>query len=273
MRATILGLVVSVSVLGGAPARGQQEDRSAHPPVRLVVIDPGHGGSQLGAVGPNGLQEKDLVLDIAVKLGAQLRLAGLKVVYTRDKDVFMSLPERAEIANRAKADLFVSLHANSSPDPTARGSETYFVSLEASDEDARRVAITENEVFRPVGGAADSGDIISKILGDLIRTEHLRGSADFAMAIQRELAQLPTPSRGVKQGPFFVLGGVNMPAVLLEVGFVSHPEDEQRFKTAQYQEMIARAITRGVMNVADERRKLRARAASAGATGAESSPQ
>jgi len=262
MRAAIRIFVVSgLCVLGSAPARGQQPEQSAQPPVRLVVVDPGHGGSQFGAVGPTGLREKDLVLNIALKLGAQLRLAGMRVVYTREKDVFLSLAERAEIANRARADLYVSLHANSSPDPAARGSETYFVSLEASDDDARRVAITENEVFRPEGAAADSGDIISRILGDLIRTDHMRGSADFAMAIQRELAQLPTPSRGVKQGPFFVLGGVNMAAVLLEVGFVSHGEDEQRFKTAQYQEMIARAITRGVMNVADERRKLRERVA------------
>jgi len=151
--------------------RGQEPDQSTYQPVRLVVIDPGHGGWQFGAVGPGGLREKDLVLDIALKLGAQLRLAGMRVVYTREKDVFLSLAERAEIANRAKADLFVSLHANSSPDPTARGSETYFVSLEASDDDAARVAITENEVFRPEGAAPGSGDIISKILGDLIRTD------------------------------------------------------------------------------------------------------
>src|SRR5262245_29974571 len=262
IRATIPTLVTCLFALGGVPAHAQQGDpsQSVQPPVRVVVVDAGHGGADLGAAGPSGLREKDLVLEIAMKLGAQLRLAGLRVIYTREKDVFLSLAERTEIANRAKADLYVSLHANSSPDPTARGSETYFVSQEVSDEDARRVAMTENEVFKPEGGAADSGDILGAILGDLIRTDHMRSSSEFALSIQRELAQLPAPNRGVKQGPFFVLGGVNMPAVLLEIGFLTHPEDEQRFKTPQYQEMIARAVTRGVTNVADERRKVRERA-------------
>ncbi len=254
-------MVSGLCVLGTAPApvRAQQPERPTQPPVRLVVIDPGHGGGDFGAAGPSGLREKDVALGVGLKLGAQLRLAGMRVVFTREKDTFLSVAERAEIANRAKADLYISIHANSSPDPSARGSETYFLSMEASDKDALRVAMTENEVFRPEGAAPNSGDIISKILGDLIRTDHMRGSAEFAIAIQREVAQLPAPNRGVKQGPFFVLGGVNMPAVLLEMGFLTHPEDEQRFRTTVFQEMIARAVTRGVMNVADERRKLRER--------------
>ena len=248
-------------MLGTAPAWAQTPDQTAPPPpVRLVVVDPGHGGGDIGATGKAGLREKDLVLEVAMKLGAQLRLAGIRVIYTREADLFLTVAERAEIANRAKADLFISLHANSSPDPAATGSETYFVSEKVSDEDARRVAETENEVFHPEGGAKDSGDVLSQILGDLIRTDHMRGSAEVAMAIQRELALLPTPNRGVKQGPFFVLGGVNMPAVLLEMGFLTHPEDEERFKTVQYKDMIARAVTRGVMNVSDARRKLRDRA-------------
>jgi N-acetylmuramoyl-L-alanine amidase len=218
---------------------------AAEPPL-AVVVDPGHGGSDFGARGPAGALEKDLVLAIARRTGEALAERGVRVVYTREKDVFVTLAERTEIANRARADLFLSIHANSAPDPDARGSETYFLSEEASDEEALRTALAENEVFRQEGTAADSADVVGSILGDMIRSDHLQRSSRVAAGIQRGLARLPVPSRGVKQAPFAVLSGVNMPAVLVEVGFLSHADEERRLRARDRQTELARAIASAV---------------------------
>jgi N-acetylmuramoyl-L-alanine amidase len=215
--------------------------------VRTVVIDPGHGGADFGARGPHGDVEKDVVLGVARRLGAYLERPGLRVVYTREADEFVSLALRTEIANRARGDVFLSIHANSAPDAEAAGSETYFLSVDASDEDARRVALTENAVFDQPGAVPDSADIVGGILGDLIVTDHLRGSRLIAAEVQHNLADLPGPSRGVKQAPFVVLMGVNMPAVLVEIGFLTHPGEADRLTSHRHQDALARAIGEGVL--------------------------
>jgi N-acetylmuramoyl-L-alanine amidase len=237
VRALLLAPLLAIVAPGAAPP--------ADPEI-AVVVDAGHGGSDFGARGTEGAREKDLVLAIARRTGQALAERGIRVVYTREKDVFVTLAERTEIANRARADLFLSIHANSAPDPDARGSETYFLSADASDEEALRTALAENEVFRQEGTAADSVDVVGSILGDMIRSDHLQRSSRVAAAIQRGLARLPVPSRGVKQAPFAVLSGVNMPAVLVEVGFLSHPDEERRLRARDGQSALATAIAEAV---------------------------
>ena len=214
-----------------------------------VVIDAGHGGEDEGARGPHGLLEKDVVLDVARNLAARLSRAGLRVVMTRSQDVFVPLEERTYIANDARGDLFLSIHANAARDDAARGSETYFMSLEASDEHARGVAARENEAFgAKKGGAGADGDPLVAILGDLIQNEHLTESSDFARRAELRLAALDSgPSRGVKQAPFVVLAGVQMPAALVEIGFITHPGEEQELRTAKRREAIAKVLADAVL--------------------------
>jgi N-acetylmuramoyl-L-alanine amidase len=212
-----------------------------------VVIDAGHGGDDHGAEGPAGLREKDLVLDLARRLAKKLRAQGLEVRFTRDADAFVALDARTEIANRAAADLFVSIHANASRAQSARGVETYFASPEASDEAAEELARAENAAFGPMAGKLADGDPLLSILGDLMAQEQLSDSQEFARLAQRELAQgAAARSRGVKQAPFVVLMGVRMPAVLVEVGFITNPADEKVLRKAAERERIATGLSRAI---------------------------
>jgi len=234
----ILGALACVSLWAG--------ELEARERVKVVVIDAGHGGDDFGAVGVTGTLEKDVAIAFSRILGKRLERAGLRVVYTRTEDVFVSLAERTAIANITRADLFLSIHANSSPDSEVRGPETYFISLEASEGDGADVVMTENQVFKREGVTIDSSDVVGAILGDLIRMDLLRVSSEVAAAIQRGLADLPGPSRGVRQGKFIVLSGVNMPAVLIELGFLTNPSDEQKLNQESYRQRLAEAIVRAV---------------------------
>jgi N-acetylmuramoyl-L-alanine amidase len=216
-----------------------------------VVIDPGHGGVDLGARGHGGALEKDLVLRGARRIGTGLEALGMRVVFTRTEDRFLTLAERTEVANRAGGDLYLSIHGNWAEDRDARGPETFFLSLEASDEEAQRVAMTENQVFGQEAAVADSDDIVGAILGDLILTDHLRASSQIAAAIQRNLAKLPGPDRGVKQAPFVVLMGVNMPAALVEIGFLTNAEEATQLRKRAYQGEIAEAVVLAVKGYRD----------------------
>lgn len=234
-------------VWGFAPARvgvNAAEDPSVTPPDHpIVVVDPGHGGADYGARGPGGLLEKDLVLRIGRELGHALEQAGYRVVLTRSSDRFVSLAERTEIANRARGDVFVSIHANASPDRDAAGVETFFLSTDATDEEALRIAELENAWLRPAAVVPGTESVVGGILGDLVWTAHLERSSWLAAEVQRRLARLPGPSRGVKQAPFVVLMGVNMPAILVETGFLTHPREGQRLRQAAHRRAIARGLT------------------------------
>jgi len=247
-----LGLSVGIA-LGIALAPGAFAD-AARP---TVVIDPGHGGADVGARGASGALEKDLTLAVAKKVAALLKEQGIAVVLTRKTDVFVALGERTEIANRARAEMFVSIHANSAPEKTVSGIETYFLSLEASDDEAMRVAMTENEVFKQAGTADEAGDVVGAILGDLIRTEHLRESSALAAAIQRRLAHLSAESRGVKQAPFVVLTGVNMPAALVEIGFITNASESKRMRQRDRQAEIAKALAAAIGEAMVQNREAR----------------
>jgi N-acetylmuramoyl-L-alanine amidase len=241
MRPRTSAALLALLLVAAEPAGDLEAERPA-----VVVIDPGHGGADFGARGLSGGLEKDLALRVARRLGVALEAEGWSVVFTREDDSFVTLAERTEIANRSRGDLFLSIHANAADDPEASGVETFFLSLEASDDEARRVAMAENGVFHQTSAVPDSADIVGGILGDMIRTENLRVSSEVASAVQHELSALPGGSRGVKQAPFVVLMGVNMPAVLIEAGFLTNRDDERRLGSRAHRGAIAAAIARGL---------------------------
>jgi N-acetylmuramoyl-L-alanine amidase len=211
-----------------------------------IVIDPGHGGHDTGTIGPNGLEEKDLVLDVGRRLGKLLQARlGAEVVYTRKDDTFIPLETRTSIANQEQADLFVSIHANSSRDPDARGVETYYLnftsSAEALDVAARENAASDKSIH-------ELQDLVKKIA----LKEKIEESREFASNVQRALhsglaAKSPgVRDRGVKKAPFIVLIGANMPSILAEISFVSNPGDERRLRTPDYRQRIAESLYRGI---------------------------
>lgn len=215
------------------------------PGIRTIVIDPGHGGKEVGAVGPGGTLEKDLTLEISRRLADSLAARlGARVVLTRTDDSVVSLDQRTAIANQYEADLFLSVHMNAAVVPDAKGSETYFLSLEASDELARRAAETENASS---GSTSDSRTDLKLILWDLAQQSYLDESSRFAQAIQEEMnAASAIANRGVKQAPFKVLIGATMPAALVEVGFITNAEEEAKLKSDAFQSTMVEALTRAV---------------------------
>jgi len=214
--------------------------------VGRIVIDAGHGGHDTGTIGPTGLMEKDLCLDVALRLGKiiEQRLPGADVVYTRSDDTFIPLEERTNIANQAKADLFISIHANSSQDHAARGIETYYLNLKGSAE-AMEVAARENATAQE--GVHDLQDLVKKIA----QTEKIEESKEFAEDIQDSLSKrIPKPgkmkNRGVRKAPFVVLIGADMPSILTEISFLSNPADEQLLKKPEQRQRVAEGLYQGV---------------------------
>ncbi len=219
--------------------------------VRRVVIDAGHGGEDPGAIGPNGLKEKDIALKIALKLGDFLRdRLGLEVIYTRSSDVFVPLVKRPAIANSMKADLFISIHLNASPDPKAKGIEVYYLNF-TTDPEAMRVAALENSVANK--GLADLQDLVKA----LITNTKLSESRALAEKVQGELVQTlrkqyhDVVDRGVKYAPFLVLVGTRMPAILVEAEFITNPEMAERLNDDRFIELIAEGLAKGVESYAN----------------------
>jgi N-acetylmuramoyl-L-alanine amidase len=216
---------------------------------RTIVIDAGHGGAEVGAKGPGGSLEKDVTLAIARKLRSALtNTLGVQAFLTRDKDQEVGLDDRAALANNFKADLFISVHANASRSQGARGSEVYFLSYQTSDDESRRIATLEggSNLEVPGGGVASSSDL-NLILWDMAQAEHLEESSALASRVQEELATVTgSDSRGVKQAPFRVLVGAAMPAILVEVAFISNSEEEKLLTSEAYQNRIAAALVKGI---------------------------
>jgi N-acetylmuramoyl-L-alanine amidase len=243
--------------------------------VRTVVIDPGHGGAEVGAQGPSGTLEKDVTLAIARKLRAALvNTLGLQAFLTRDRDLEVPLDDRAAVANNYKADLFVSIHANASRASGAKGSEVYFLSYQASDDESRRIAAMEGGAIPTVAQAPVASDV-ALILWDMAQAEHLEESSTLASRIQEELAGVTgSGGRGVKQAPFRVLVGANMPAVLVEVAFISNAEEEKQLNSDAYQSSIAAALLRGIARYQREHaERLGPSAPASGAVRAGTGPQ
>ena len=211
-----------------------------------IVIDAGHGGHDTGTIGPNGLLEKDVVLDVAKRLGRLLESRlGAEVIYTRRDDTFIPLETRTAIANRERADLFISIHANSSRDSDARGVETYYLNFTSSPE-ALEVAARENAVSEK--SIYELQDLVKKIA----LKEKIEESREFAGDVQESLYgglalnNSHIRNRGVKKAPFIVLIGANMPSILAEISFVSNPADERKLETSEHRQRIAESLYRGV---------------------------
>jgi N-acetylmuramoyl-L-alanine amidase len=215
-----------------------------------IVVDAGHGGHDTGTIGPNGLMEKELVLDVALRLGRLLETRlGADVIFTRDDDTFIPLETRTAIANEKQADLFISIHANSSHDPSARGVETYYLNF-TSNPDALEVAARENAVSEK--SIFELQDLVKKIT----LKEKIEESRELATDVQQSLysglatRHMTLRDRGVKKAPFVVLIGANMPSILAEISFVSNPTDAAKLEASGYREKIAESLYKGIANYA-----------------------
>jgi len=218
--------------------------------VGKIVLDAGHGGHDTGTIGPEGLREKDLVLDVTQRLGALIEdRLGSEVIYTRADDTFIPLERRTEIANTAKADLFLSIHANSSPLPSAAGVETYYLNLTTSRA-ALELAAKENS------GSEKTIFELQDLLQKIALKDKVEESREFASRIQSAMYAFSVKSdvhsrdRGVRKAPFVVLIGASMPSVLAEIGFISNAHDEAIMNKPEYRQKLAEALFKGVSNYA-----------------------
>jgi N-acetylmuramoyl-L-alanine amidase len=213
----------------------------------IIVVDPGHGGSQPGAIGLSGLKEKDVVLDIALKLKNALQKDGFTVYMTRDKDATVSLESRPQMALQREADVFISIHNNSAMQKgstTARGVETYVLNSRYIGASAKDVADRENKASQYHDF---ENNIVNQIIADLEESASIEFSLDLADIVQKRLVQQTgLANRGVKQAPFIVLKGVNMAAVLVEVGFISNPNEEKLLKSSEFREKVAQALSQSI---------------------------
>jgi len=215
--------------------------------INRIVIDAGHGGHDTGTIGPTGMMEKDLCLDVALRLGKLIRqkLPGADVVYTRSDDTFIPLEERTHIANEAKADLFISIHANSSPDHGASGVETYYLNLKGppgSDGSggARKRSLPGKH---PRTGGPDKED---HAYGKIDESKELAADVQDSLSMRIQRRAGPVKNRGVRKAPFVVLIGADMPSILTEISFLSNPSDEQLLKRPQHRQRVAVGLFAGV---------------------------
>jgi N-acetylmuramoyl-L-alanine amidase len=214
--------------------------------LRTIVIDPGHGGDDAGARGTQGTLEKNVTLAIArrVKAAIEARL-GTRVLLTRDGDQAVGLDQRASVANNNKADLFVSLHANASLRPAVAGAEVYYLALEGYGEAAERAAQAPRDLLPVLGGGTRDIEIIP---WELAQARYIGQSAAFARAMEGALRErVPMSARPLQQAPFRVLVGVNMPAVLVELGFLSNTQQEQQLLADDHQAALAQALVDGIV--------------------------
>ncbi len=215
--------------------------------LKTVVIDAGHGGKDAGAIGPTGLMEKTVTLDIAKRLREILKSQGIRVVLTRDKDEFASLQRRVVLANSSNADLFLSIHCNSAFSSKAQGFESYFLSP-ATDDLARAVEAVENSVLMMEPHHSNKNKKLLTILADLTYTEYRKESKMLAEIIQSNLdGVFSTPNRGVKSALFYVLKGIESPAVLVELGFINNFEEERLFRNGRHRQLLAENLAESVL--------------------------
>jgi N-acetylmuramoyl-L-alanine amidase len=242
-----------------APAPPQAAQPPKEPPpltdltpagMRTIVIDPGHGGDENGARGSGGTLEKNVTMTVARKLKAALEgRLGVRVILTREGDQTVGLDERAAVANNNKADLFVSVHANASLRPAMAGAEVFYLSLEEYGEQAQRVAHAERESLPVLGGGTRD---IEVILWEMAQARYIEQSAALARAVEGALRQhVPMSPRAIQQAPFRVLVGANMPAVLVEIGFLSNPPQEQQLNSDGFQGAIVQALVDSIVRFRD----------------------
>jgi N-acetylmuramoyl-L-alanine amidase len=255
---TTIDLLSSETDTAPAPAASARPSPGAPPPslgqqatsLRTLVVDPGHGGDEQGAKGPRGALEKDIALAVARRLkGAIESRLGIRVLLTRDDDRLVALDDRASIANNNKADLFISLHANASVRTATRGAEIYYLSLDKSGDEARRRAASDAQMLPVFGGGSRQVELI---LWEMAQARFIEQSAALAEIFERELrGKIEMSPRAIQQAPFRVLVGANMPAVLIELGYITNPDQEQQLGSANVQNMIVQALFDGVVRFRD----------------------
>lgn len=233
------------------------DDYLPESPLKVIVLDPGHGGIDSGAIGPSGLMEKDVTLSIAKDLERELsKTINSLVILTRTDDTYVSLKERTNVANRHAADLFLSIHVNAALREAANGVETFFLSLKASDNDAEATAERENSSVASGAEEEIGVDPLQSILMDLDHTATHHKSARLAELIHESASAVSNgENRGVKQALFMVLTGAAMPAALVEVGFISNPEEEKKLSREKTRKLMATALLKGVMGFEREFKK------------------
>jgi len=240
----MMWLATTLTFVAGtaAPASGSTPSRR----LPVVAIDPGHGGQQVGATGSCGLKEKSVALAVSRELYSVLEASGrVRPILTRDGDLTVDLEERYRIANEAGAELLVSVHANASLNLDAKGVETFFLSSRTANRRIRELAKRENHGARK---RSQKDDLVGVILDGLLLSNAHVGSQRFAHQVQDSLdAHLSTDGRGVLQAPFVVLSGAQMPAVLVEIGFLSNLEECKRLAETSYQRTIARSLAAAVL--------------------------
>jgi N-acetylmuramoyl-L-alanine amidase len=254
-----LDLMPSTTDLAGAaaaattpPAAPPPVDlRATMPPtpatgVRTVVIDPGHGGDELGAQGPRGALEKEIALSVSRRLRTLIESRlGMRVFLTREDDRTISHDDRSAFANSHQADLFLSIHANAAVRPNIKGAEVYYLSVERADAEARKRAEDAAVALPALGGGTRAIDLI---LWETAQSRYLEQSATLAAAVEESLrARVEMSPRAVQQAPFRVLVGANMPAALVEIGYVSNPDQEQQLTSADYQNKVAEALLEAII--------------------------
>ncbi len=207
-----------------------------------VIVDPGHGGEDPGTKNESGIMEKDITLDVALALGELLEEAGFEVIYTRNDDVTLPLPHRVAIANSSHGDLLISIHANSSKNENARGFEVFFLNSTSSDEEANELAIRENAGYK----VEAEDPVVNNIMRDLGHTKLILLGKEMAEQIYLSAEHSLTTGRGLKQAPFYILSGIKMPGVLVEIGFLSNKEEGRLLEELWYREEIARVICKGI---------------------------
>jgi N-acetylmuramoyl-L-alanine amidase len=223
-----------------------------------VVIDPGHGGNDLGT-GLGSILEKDVALFYALKLRDELKreMPDLEIVLTRDGDRYVSLADRAKLANESGAHFFLSLHVNHAPNTKIEGVETYILNPEATDDDARKLALLENDEWLKSSGIKGGNNIVQKILVDVEQTKYIQESAFAASLIQSELLRLDgthgLKSRGVKQAMFYVLSQVAMPSTLVEMGFLSNTGDRGRLMNIDFRDQFVSSVVNALKKYREQK--------------------
>ena len=240
---------------GDRPDAEALPDFAAAPTIRTIVVDAGHGGTDEGARGPDGTLEKNVTLGVARRLRAAIEARlGARVILTRTGDTVVPIDERAAVANNNKADLFISLHANSSRSVARRGAEVFYLSIDEYGAEAREVAEREAPLLSVVGGGAREIDIVE---WEMAQARHVDRSAQLAALVEDELRRrVPMSPRAMQQAPFRVLVGANMPAVLVEMGFISHPMQERELATAAFQNEVVDALIAAVLRFRDYLERL-----------------
>ena len=218
--------------------------------IRSVVIDAGHGGAEEGARGPGGLSEKTVTLSVARRLKAALEARlGVRVIMTRDGDTAVGLDQRAAVANNNKADLFISLHANASVRPAVAGASVYYLNLDEYGEEAMRAAAAPRETLPVFGGGSRDIEVVA---WRFAQARHIDRSAAMARAVEASLrARVPMSARAIQQAPLRVLVGANMPAVLIEIGFLTNPDQEQALAGQEYQNSVVQALVDAIVQFRD----------------------